>query len=94
MRLSGWAVAAASTADTSPLFEGLDRLGVALGMNRPGLLPRQPEPERHGLRAHVLGKPLLDEAAQIRQRPAEELALLWNETPQDAGDEGSFLALT
>jgi hypothetical protein len=62
----------------------------------PGFLSRQPEPAhdpRHGLRAHGLPEPLLDEAAQVRQRPARWFALLRVRPDQNPVDEHGLLAL-
>src|SRR3954465_12972795 len=65
-------------------------------MDGPGLLAGEPEPAhhaRHRLRAHALVEALLDEAAQIRQRPGARLALIGIRPAQDAVDEDSLLGL-
>ena len=79
-----------------PLLEGFGGPRVALGVDGPGLLLRQPEPAhdpRHGLRAHGLAEPLLDEAAQVRQRPARRLAPLRIGPAQNPVHEHGLLAL-
>jgi hypothetical protein len=60
-----------------------------------GLLPRQAEPAhdpRHGLRTHRLAEPLLNEAAEVRQRPARRLPSLRVRADQDPVDQHRLLA--
>jgi len=96
IRWSGWALAAAFTASSSPFFEGLNGLGVLLRVDGPGLLARKAEPAhdaRHRLGSHRLVEARLDEAAQIGQRPSAGLTPVGIRPAQDAIDQNSLLGL-
>jgi hypothetical protein len=94
--LSVWASAAAATASRSPFWRRPRRLGRSASGEQAwpsASTTRAGAPPRHGLRAQGLPEPLLDEAAQVRPRPARWFAPLRGRPDQNPGDEHGLLAL-